>query len=117
MNHRQLHEYSALFYQYQREGSLRSACRVLPLLTSEVAVRSVLDVGCGAGALPPAVRSMRVCGDAPILDVSPAPVPAAQGCASAVSGVDRYRARALGASAKRAGAGAPLSLWSSNPWQ
>jgi SAM-dependent methyltransferase len=45
-----LHQYSALFYRYQREGSARSAAQVLPLLRRAVAVRSVLDVGCGAGA-------------------------------------------------------------------
>ena len=42
--------YDALFYRYQREGSLRSARVVLPLLLSAVGPRSLLDVGCGAGA-------------------------------------------------------------------
>lgn len=45
-----LHQYSALFYRYQREGSARSAGQVLPLLNEAVDIRSVLDVGCGAGA-------------------------------------------------------------------
>lgn len=44
------HAYSALFYRYQREGSARSAGAVLPHLLQALAVRSVLDVGCGAGA-------------------------------------------------------------------
>ncbi len=45
-----LHQYSALFYRYQREGSARSAAQVLPLLRQALPFRSVLDVGCGAGA-------------------------------------------------------------------
>jgi SAM-dependent methyltransferase len=45
-----LHQYSALFYRYQREGSARSAAQVLPLLRQVLPFRSVLDVGCGAGA-------------------------------------------------------------------
>jgi len=50
MNDSALHQYSALFYRYQREGSLRSARQTLPLLTRAIALKSVLDVGCGAGA-------------------------------------------------------------------
>jgi SAM-dependent methyltransferase len=46
----QLHQYSTLFYRYQREGSLRSARRTLPAINGPLGVRSVLDVGCGAGA-------------------------------------------------------------------
>lgn len=45
-----LHHYSALFYRYQREGSLRSARETLPVLTRTMPLTSVLDVGCGAGA-------------------------------------------------------------------
>ena len=45
-----LHQYSALFYRYQREGSARSASKVLPLLRESLPFHSVLDVGCGAGA-------------------------------------------------------------------
>lgn len=44
------HQYDSLFYRYQREGSLRSARVVLPLVMHACAVRSVLDIGCGAGA-------------------------------------------------------------------
>ncbi len=44
------HQYSALFYRYQREGSARSAGATLPHLLQALSVRSVLDVGCGAGA-------------------------------------------------------------------
>ncbi len=47
---RSLHQYDQLFYRYQREGSLRSARRVLPLVHAELCAASVLDVGCGAGA-------------------------------------------------------------------
>lgn len=50
MTNNQLHHYDSLFYRYQREGSLRSARTVLPVVTSAFTVRSVLDVGCGAGA-------------------------------------------------------------------
>lgn len=42
--------YDAVFYEYQREGALRSARRVTPLLREAISIRSVLDVGCGAGA-------------------------------------------------------------------
>lgn len=44
------HQYGAVFYRYQREGSLRSAQKVLPVIHDLLAIRSVLDVGCGAGA-------------------------------------------------------------------
>ena len=44
------HTYNALFYRYQREGSLRSARCVLPIVNASLAPRSVVDIGCGAGA-------------------------------------------------------------------
>ena len=44
------HNYDRLFYEYQREGSLRSALALLPLVLDAFPVRSVLDIGCGAGA-------------------------------------------------------------------
>jgi SAM-dependent methyltransferase len=44
------HEYQALFYQYQQEGSRRSAKLVLPEIVSLLGVTSVLDIGCGVGA-------------------------------------------------------------------
>ena len=44
------HAYDAVFYRYQREGSLRSAQCVLPVVHAALAPRSVLDIGCGAGA-------------------------------------------------------------------
>lgn len=44
------HAYDALFYRYQRDGSLRSARRVAPHLVQALKPASVLDVGCGAGA-------------------------------------------------------------------
>ena len=42
--------YDSLFYAYQREGALRSARRVAPIVSKTLGVKSVLDVGCGAGA-------------------------------------------------------------------
>ena len=42
--------YDKKFYQYQREGASRSAWKVLPYAIEPLKVRSVLDVGCGAGA-------------------------------------------------------------------
>ena len=42
--------YDALFYRYQREGSLRSARLVVPLICDALLPGSVIDVGCGAGA-------------------------------------------------------------------
>lgn len=44
------HQYDALFYRYQREGSLRSARVVFPLVANACAINSVLDIGCGVGA-------------------------------------------------------------------
>lgn len=44
------HQYDALFYRYQREGSLRSARVVLPMVANACAINSILDIGCGAGA-------------------------------------------------------------------
>ncbi len=45
-----IYSYDELFYVYQRQGSARSARTVLPHLVNVLGVRSVLDVGCGAGA-------------------------------------------------------------------
>jgi SAM-dependent methyltransferase len=42
--------YDAVFYEYQREGALRSARLMLPRLREAFSIASVLDVGCGAGA-------------------------------------------------------------------
>lgn len=57
------HVYDRLFYQYQREGSYRSAMAVLPHVIASLAPRSVLDVGCGAGAWLAAYRRLGVpCG-------------------------------------------------------
>lgn len=42
--------YDDVFYAYQREGALRSARLLLPWLHERLPIRSVLDVGCGAGA-------------------------------------------------------------------
>lgn len=54
------HRYDEIFYRYQREGSLRSARLVLPLIHAEIAPRSALDVGCGAGAWLSAHRELGV---------------------------------------------------------
>jgi SAM-dependent methyltransferase len=45
-----MHTYDALFYEYQRRGSARSARAVIPHLLDALSFESVLDVGCGAGA-------------------------------------------------------------------
>lgn len=45
-----LYQYGDDFYSYQQIGSLASARTVVPLLLRHLPVRSVLDVGCGAGA-------------------------------------------------------------------
>lgn len=42
--------YDAAFFQYVNSGAVRSAQRMLPLLTRELSIGSVLDVGCGQGA-------------------------------------------------------------------
>lgn len=45
-----MHTYDTLFFNYIQAGSSRSARTVLPLVLAGMSVRSVLDVGCGAGA-------------------------------------------------------------------
>ena len=42
--------YDAAFFQYVNSGAVLSAERMLPLLTRELSIGSVLDVGCGQGA-------------------------------------------------------------------
>lgn len=42
--------YDAAFFQYVNSGAVRSAERMLPLLTRELSIGSALDVGCGQGA-------------------------------------------------------------------
>jgi len=54
------HTYDALFYRYQREGSLRSARCVLPIINAALAPRCVVDIGCGAGAWLSVHRSLGV---------------------------------------------------------
>jgi SAM-dependent methyltransferase len=49
-SNRDSYSYDRLFYEYQREGALRSARALLPIVTKILTVRSVLDIGCGAGA-------------------------------------------------------------------
>lgn len=44
------YSYSDTFYRYIQAGSVRSASHVVPLVLRELSLRSVLDVGCGAGA-------------------------------------------------------------------
>jgi SAM-dependent methyltransferase len=45
-----LYEYRSDFFNYQQIGALTSARAVAPLLLRHLKSRSVLDVGCGAGA-------------------------------------------------------------------
>lgn len=52
--------YDQAFFDYVNSGSTRSARAVLPLLQAVLPVRSVLDVGCGAGAWLAAWRSVGV---------------------------------------------------------
>lgn len=42
--------YDDAFFDYVNSGAVRSARAMLPLLTDELAIASVLDVGCGQGA-------------------------------------------------------------------
>ena len=44
------YRYDTLFYEYQRDGSARSANALLPRVIAVLGTASVLDVGCGAGA-------------------------------------------------------------------
>jgi SAM-dependent methyltransferase len=46
----QVHAYDNVFFEYINEGSSRSARRIAPLLIEMAHPRTVLDVGCGAGA-------------------------------------------------------------------
>jgi SAM-dependent methyltransferase len=45
-----LYAYGDRFFDYQQAGALTSARAVTPLVLSHLEARSVLDVGCGAGA-------------------------------------------------------------------
>ncbi|AMO24443.1 hypothetical protein GCM10027034_12900 [Ramlibacter solisilvae] len=45
-----LYVYDTRFYDYQQAGALASARAVVPLLMRHLGPRSMLDVGCGAGA-------------------------------------------------------------------
>lgn len=42
--------YDDAFFRYIQEGSTRSAQKIVPLVIEALGVKSVLDVGCGAGA-------------------------------------------------------------------
>ena len=55
---RDAHHYEALFYEYQREGSKRSALALVPRIANILGCHSILDVGCGAGAWLVAYRSI-----------------------------------------------------------
>lgn len=54
------HLYSAGFYSQQKDGSLRSARRVLPHLIDLVSPRSLVDVGCGLGTWLAAARELGI---------------------------------------------------------
>jgi SAM-dependent methyltransferase len=54
------HQYDDLFYRYQRAGAALSAARVLPVVRQHIGFRSVLDVGCGAGAWVKAHQDMGI---------------------------------------------------------
>ena len=55
-----VHAYDSLFYEYQRDGSARSARALLPNVIAALGIRSVLDVGCGAGGWLSAYRALGV---------------------------------------------------------
>jgi len=57
-SHHEAQTYDSLFYEYQREGSARSARALLPMVVDTLDVKSVLDVGCGAGAWLAAYRTL-----------------------------------------------------------
>lgn len=44
------YEYDALFFNYIERGAIRSARAVVPIVREALGCRTVLDVGCGAGA-------------------------------------------------------------------
>jgi SAM-dependent methyltransferase len=52
------HDYGSWFYASQRDGSARSAERVLPLVFDLVRPSSVVDLGCGTGAWLAVARSL-----------------------------------------------------------
>jgi SAM-dependent methyltransferase len=52
--------YDQAFFDYVNSGALRSARAMLPLLYEALPVRSVVDVGCGAGAWLAAWRELGV---------------------------------------------------------
>jgi SAM-dependent methyltransferase len=54
------HQYDTLFYEYQRKGAAQSAAHVLPAFLRHIGARSVLDVGCGAGAWVKAYKDLGV---------------------------------------------------------
>ena len=41
--------YDGTFFEYVNAGAARSARHLLPVLSQNVPIRSVLDVGCGQG--------------------------------------------------------------------
>jgi len=45
----QMKDYDEIFYNGQKEGSLKSARKVLPILMQLTDINSVIDVGCGLG--------------------------------------------------------------------
>lgn len=44
------HTYNEVFFRYIHQGAIRSAGRIVPLAIQGLGIKSVLDVGCGAGA-------------------------------------------------------------------
>ena len=54
------HVYSTEFYDRQKDGSFRSAQRVLPHLLELTSPRSIVDVGCGVGTWLAAALGMGI---------------------------------------------------------
>jgi SAM-dependent methyltransferase len=55
-----MNEYSAEFFREQRDGSRRSAQRIVPLVVDLVRPRSVVDLGCGVGTWLSVFRQLGV---------------------------------------------------------
>jgi SAM-dependent methyltransferase len=71
--------YDAAFFEYVNSGAVRSAQRLLPLLTRELRIGSVLDVGCGQGAWLSVWQKLGVAGigiDGAYVDTSRLLIPA-----------------------------------------
>jgi SAM-dependent methyltransferase len=83
------YEYSGRFFDYIQSGAIRSARTIVPIVVEALRCRSVLDVGCGAGAWLSVYRELGVtdvCGvDGDYVDRARLLIPQAQFQAGDVS--------------------------------